>query len=125
MAGFQENASAAMMAMDVILAPNIEREPFGLSACEAMSLERAVVVTNLGGQAETVVHGENGLVVDANEEKIATALASIFQDEGLREKMGKQGRKRVCDFFSRNRMAAETEKVFSVALEKRKSRLRG
>lgn len=118
-AGFQEDVPAAMMAMDVVIAPAIERESFGLSVCEAMSLERAVIVTNLGGQGETVVHGESGMLVSPDAEAVAAALESLFRNQSLREAMGKQGRKRVCEFFSQSCMALETEKVLSKAIEKR------
>lgn len=51
---------------DVVVSSSIEPESFGRVVCEAMSMQRLVVATNLGGSSETVVDGDTGFLAEPN-----------------------------------------------------------
>ncbi|MGZ4315580.1 MAG: glycosyltransferase family 4 protein [Gaiellaceae bacterium] len=50
-------------------------EPFGFSVVEAMACGTPVIARRRGSMAEIVQHGENGFLVDTEEEAVAAVLA--------------------------------------------------
>lgn len=60
---------------------------------EAMAMERAVVVSDVGGMSEVVRDGEQGFLVDPdNPAMFATRIATLLDDGELRARMGRAGR---------------------------------
>jgi glycosyltransferase involved in cell wall biosynthesis len=55
-------------------------EPFGFSVVEAMACGTPVIATRRGSMAEIVRHGENGFLVDSQEEAVAAVDASSSLD---------------------------------------------
>lgn len=85
---------------DVYCAPSLA-ESFGVAIIEASACEIPVVVTDVGGLKEVVVHGQTGLIVEnSNAEAIANALLKLIIDEKLRERLGKNGRKYVLENYN-------------------------
>lgn len=81
-------------------------ESFPLSILEAMSAQRAIIATDVGGVAEAIDHGRNGLLVPADDvDALADALRSVIEDDGLRARLAAQARD---DFESRFRLEAMT-----------------
>lgn len=76
-------------------------EGFSNSVLEAMASSLPVIVTDVGGNAEAVVHGVTGIVVAPDDEAgIAEALAKLIDDCGMRERLGEAGQARVSEQFS-------------------------
>lgn len=81
---------------DICVVPSLWQEPFGLVAVEAMATGRPVVVSDVGGLQEIVVHDETGYVYHRDDaDELAQCLARLLDDAGLRRRMGDAGRKRV------------------------------
>ena len=57
-----------------------EDEDFGLTPVEAMASGKPVVAVNEGGFKETVVHGETGLLAEADRDELVKALKEIAGD---------------------------------------------
>ena len=55
-------------------------EPFGFSVVEAMACGTPVIATRRGSMAEIVRHGENGFLVDSQEDAVAAVDASSSLD---------------------------------------------
>jgi glycosyltransferase involved in cell wall biosynthesis len=77
---------AALMAY----APRLE--PFGLAPLEANACGLPVVAVAEGGVRETVLHGENGLLCEAEPEAMAGAIASLLDDPAHCRHLGEQAR---------------------------------
>lgn len=76
------------------------RESFGVSAVEAMSMELPVVATDVDGFKEVVEDGVTGIIVERkNEQALANALMKLVLDPKLCERMGDAGRKRVLKMY--------------------------
>ena len=70
-----------------------KEEAFGMAVVEAMASGKPVVAVNEGGFMETVLHGETGLLVNADPDEIALAVRSICgRSEEYRERCVKRAR---------------------------------
>ena len=79
--------------LDVFLALS-RRESFGVAALEASACGRPVVVSDVGGLPEVVLHGETGFVVPSeNVDAAAQAVERLVLDSDLRQRMGRAGRR--------------------------------
>ena len=98
-AGFVHNVRNLMSACDAVIVPSL-KEGFGLSAVEAMALERPVVASATGGLTEIVVQGETGMLVAPNDPNaLSRALLDLIADRPLAQEMGKRGRDRAHECF--------------------------
>lgn len=86
-------------------------EHFGIVPLEGMYMSKPVIALNSGGPTETIVNNLTGYLCDSVVESFAKAMANIFSDDGLRERMGAMGRKRVQQKFS---FEAFSEKLDSI-----------
>jgi glycosyltransferase involved in cell wall biosynthesis len=97
--GFRRDIPELLAAMDVMAAPAIAEEGLGYAVLEAMSAALPVVATRCGGLAETVVHGETGLLVaKGNVPELADALVTILTDEAGRGSFAAAARRRSAAF---------------------------
>jgi len=100
-------------ACDVAVFPSLY-EPFGIVALEAMSMERPVVVGAAGvsGMREIVICcGEDqcGFHIDpSNPTDISWGITSALENPEKRKWLGKNGRRRVLEEFSWDRIAEKT-----------------
>ncbi|NWF87052.1 glycosyltransferase family 4 protein [Candidatus Bathyarchaeota archaeon] len=105
-------------ACDVAVFPSLY-EPFGIVALEAMSMERPVVVGAAGvsGMREIVVCcGEEqcGYHIDPNNPAdIAWGISSALENPERRKWLGKNGRRRVLEEFSWDKIAEKTIEIYS------------
>jgi len=97
-------------------------EPFGIINLEAMACATAVVAAAVGGIPEVVVPGETGLLVDLTLKEgtfdpvdparfshdLAAAINAVALDPALRERFGRNGRRRVEEHFSWTAIAHRT-----------------
>jgi glycosyltransferase involved in cell wall biosynthesis len=76
-------------------------EGFSNVILEGMAAGLAMIVTNVGGNAEAVVHGETGFVVRPRDPTaISDAIVTLARDPEARKRFGAAGRKRVEEEFS-------------------------
>ncbi len=114
-------AIALLHAATVFCLPACERaEAFGLCQIEAMLASLPIVSTNLPtGVPEINRHGETGLIVEPKAPaELAGALRQLLNDEALRQRMGRAGRKRALEEYSAERMAEQVQEVYSETLGK-------
>jgi glycosyltransferase involved in cell wall biosynthesis len=85
--GAREDHAMLLRALDVLMAPSWQ-EPFGGHVLDAMALETAVIATNVGGLADYVTHGVDGLLLPPRAEVAwAVALERVLRDGSLRSMM--------------------------------------
>jgi glycosyltransferase involved in cell wall biosynthesis len=87
---------------DVFASPSAA-ESFGITTLEAWSLAKPVVVGDAPSQSAIVQDGVSGLIVPhGNSDRLLDALGRLASDEGLRRRLGRGGRQRLADRFSRH-----------------------
>ncbi|MET9696786.1 glycosyltransferase [Streptomyces sp. NPDC006529] len=114
-----ERVPALLGDCDVVLCP-ADYEPFGIVPLEAMACGRPVVASAVGGQLDTVAHGETGLLVPPGDAAALTrAVALLLDDPARRLAYGEAGRRRVLGHYGWDRVAAATEAVYRSVLTSR------
>ncbi|ERT08196.1 glycosyl transferases group 1 family protein [Lyngbya aestuarii BL J] len=92
-------------------------ESFGLIYVEAMSYGKPVIGCKTGGIPEVIEEKVTGLLAQPGDSKdLAEKILKLAGDADLRHQMGQQGRLRVERLFSREQMAKQTIKNYSVIL---------
>lgn len=92
-------------------------EPFGIVALEGMASGTPVVVSDTGGLAEIVTHGENGLkALPGNVDSVAGNIIALLKDEQLARKIAENGRALVKEVYDWKQIAAKTAEVYSTVL---------
>ena len=80
--GEREDVPDILAALDLLLVPSWE-EPFGRVVIEAMSMSVPVIATNVGGPAEVVRDGEDGILLPPGRPATWAAVAfELLSDPG-------------------------------------------
>ena len=106
--GTRRDVATWLGMMDVVLLTSqFEGTPNVL--LEAQALGRPVVATDVGGNAETFLPGETGLLLSADPtpEDVADAVFMVLNDPAFAERAGKKGPELIGRRFGVHRMAAE------------------
>lgn len=99
-AGSTSTPELSLQASDVFCLPSY-REGFGMSVVEASCLGIPVICSDAYGLAETMVDNITGLRCKvADTQSLEQAMKRLYDDPELRKKLGDNGRKRVLDLFS-------------------------
>jgi glycosyltransferase involved in cell wall biosynthesis len=102
---------------DVMLVPSLWKEPFGLVVAEAMARALSVIASNLGGPAEILTHGQNGLLVEAgNEQALASAIRQLIENPATRQRLGQAARSTVQERFMIEENARRVEQHLQRAI---------
>ncbi len=74
--GWQDDVAAFISALDVVVVPSLQAEPFGRVVIEAMAGRRPVVASRIGGLAEIIENEQTGCLAEPGD---ATAFAAHIQ----------------------------------------------
>jgi glycosyltransferase involved in cell wall biosynthesis len=111
--GYRTDVPALMQLMDVVVHASISPEPFGMVIIEAMAMKKPMVATRMGGPLDIMLNGRTGiLVAPGNTKEMADAIERLLADKGLAFDMGRSGKKRVIDMFTKERYARQVEDVY-------------
>jgi glycogen synthase len=105
----------AIKSSDMVAVPS-RFEPFGIIALEAMAAGVPVVVSRVGGLAEIVEDGIDGLEVDPNSpHSIAEATIRLLSDQALASRLTARAREKV-KTYNWKRWAEKTLEVYEAAV---------
>lgn len=103
-AGWREDAAAVYNAMDIFVQPSLS-EAFSQVLVEAMGCGLPVIATNIGGAAEVIENGVDGILIDPNDiDAIAREVIDLATDVNSRSEIAERGRRNVRERFSAEMM---------------------
>lgn len=115
--GFHSNPAAIMRAIDLLVLPSQDPEPFGLVVIEAMAAGKPVVAPAHGGVVEIVEDGRSGLLVPPRDvTALAQAMLRILTNPEFARDLGARGREIVEERYSIDRFIQGVTAVFERAL---------
>jgi glycosyltransferase involved in cell wall biosynthesis len=116
--GPRDDIPKLMQGLDVLVV-NSHEEPFALTVLEGLSSGTAVLATSVGGTPEMIRPGENGWLVEARDQNaLAKAMLTLFGDQSLRRRLGREGRRAAIARFSTNRFLKEVEELYGELLDR-------
>lgn len=117
---FQLLREVDIFALACVVADSGDRDGIPVSLMEAMAAELPVVSTPVAGIPELVADGETGLLVPEHDAPaLADALDRLLEDEGLRDRLGRQGRAKVLEEFNVRLGAARMAEIFKTVSRQR------
>jgi len=92
-------------------------EAFAVVNLEALACETPVIATNVGGITEIIHPGKNGILIPPNNSiKLAEAIQYLLENEDIRKKFGRNGRKLVEQIFSFNVVCKKLCRIYEEML---------
>lgn len=112
--GFQKDVAKSINYFDIFVLPSAKRESFGLVLLEALACQKPVIASKIGGIPEIIEHKKDGLLIEpANTEEIVQALNYLCHHPEEAQAMAEQGRRKVLQQFTQERMVREFEQAFN------------
>lgn len=99
--GYRTDVLELLKSCHIVAFPSYYKEGLPKSLIEATAVGRPIVTTNSIGCKETVVDGYNGYLIPVKDSgALAEKLRNLFEDEKLRQNMGRNSRKLAEENFS-------------------------
>ncbi len=116
--GFRKDVLSIVKASDIFVLPSIFGESITKSVLEAMSLGTTPIISDIPGNVELVVDGENGLVFPSkNVNALKEAILKVYHDRSLLVEMGQKSQERIRTVLS-SKTAIQKAKAFYEGLLK-------
>jgi L-malate glycosyltransferase len=110
--GLQTEVRPYLAAFDLYMMTSVF-EGLPIAMLEAMSSACPVISTDAGGIKEVIRNNENGLLCGVDEPgRLVDFAVSLLNDLPRRKQIGLQGRKRITEKFSMEKMVKELEQVY-------------
>ncbi len=88
---------------DIVVVPSTLPEPFGRVAIEGMAYGCAIIASNLGGLSEIIIHGETGILIQAQDPiALRDALSKMIEGTDSVLTLGMSARARFNAFFTQD-----------------------
>jgi L-malate glycosyltransferase len=114
--GAMSNPYPVLAASDAFCLPS-RNEGFSNALIEAMGFRLPCVATRVGGNAEALIEGVNGFLVESeNAEAMGDRLLGLLRDPQLRRGMGQAARQTVESRFSMNAMMTRLTDIYQELL---------
>lgn len=108
--------SEYMNSADLFILPSL-REGLPLVLLEAMATGLPVIATSVGGIKDVIVHEKSGILIPPKKPRLlAEKIIYLLKDEDLRKRIGEDGRRRVEEYFTWDRITKETSQVYKEQL---------
>ena len=110
--GEREDVPEILRACDVALVPSWD-EPFGRSVVEAMAMGVAIVATAVGGPAEIIRDGIDGvLVAPRHARTLAVSIARLLDEPATRQALGRVARASAVERFGAHQHVAGVSSLY-------------
>lgn len=106
-----------LAAADVLCAPSLSGESFGMVLTEAFAAGTPVIASEIAGYADVVEHGVDGVLIPPGDpQRLAEELLRLHAEPDRRERMGEAARTSA-ERYAWPRLAARIERVYERAID--------
>ncbi len=117
--GYRENEIDAMRMLDIFVLPSVEADTIPQALMQALAVGLPVVSTSFGSIPDVVIHGETGLLaVPRDASSLAAQITRALEDDGLRQRLGANGRRLIETHYSLDMMLDRLESVYQRVLHR-------
>ena len=110
--GERDDVPEIMRGLDCFVLPSLA-EGISNTILEAMACGLPVVATDVGGNADLVIHGVTGQIVPAGDvDAMAHSLVQLASSPELAQSMGRAGRQRILEKFSLDAMVGTYQGLY-------------
>lgn len=110
--GFESNILPIIKSLDVFVLTSYH-EGLPMALLEAMALGTPVVCTNVGGMAEVIENGVNGLLVPSGDSMaLADALIALYKDKGLAPRLTQKASETVTNKYTMSTAIDHLRKIY-------------
>jgi glycosyltransferase involved in cell wall biosynthesis len=114
--GWRSDAMSVMSALDMVVQPSLE-EAFSQVMGESLFMGKPLIMSDVGGVADVIRNGENGLIVPpADPAALAAAIESLSADASLRLRLGCAGKKYAGEHLTIRRVVPLYEQTYLRAI---------
>ena len=88
--GFVSESTKAeyLQSSDVLCAPSLEKESFGIILLEAMASNTAIIASDIQGYNEIITNNFNGLLIEPNNiYQLAQSIKKLYDDKSQKQKL--------------------------------------
>ncbi len=89
---------------DIIVLPSLWPEPLSRVLLEALYFGKPIIATNVGGNSEVVIDGENGFLVEPKIDEMKGKLKFLIENSKLREEVGDKSKGILQDKFNNKKI---------------------
>ena len=106
---------------DIVLSTSIEPEAFGRVSCEASSMTKPVIASNLGASKDIILNNKTGRLVNPNDEKnLAEKILEVLDfPQEKKDLVGSNARTRIKNYFNIDTMLDKTLNLYEELLKKK------
>jgi glycosyltransferase involved in cell wall biosynthesis len=98
--GMQQDVRPYIGCCDVMTLVSHAIETFSLAALESMALAKPLVMSDIGGASEQVLHGQTGLLFEPGDIAALAGHLGTLTDAAMRARMGAAAQRRVRQLFT-------------------------
>jgi glycosyltransferase involved in cell wall biosynthesis len=111
--GFQKEPKIYLSIFDIFLLTSFRVETFPVAILEALSMNKPVITTNIGGTSEVIIDGVTGyLIKPKSPTEIAEKIKYLAENREILERLSKNTRQSIVDNFSLSQTIKKTEMLF-------------
>jgi glycosyltransferase involved in cell wall biosynthesis len=101
-----------------VVVPSLWHENFPYVILQSFAMGKPVIGSNRGGIPELVVHGERGLIYEANDPAaLSTAMGTLMRNESLSLQMGTEAKRFVNSNFNAKQFYQSLMKIYNEVLQ--------
>ncbi len=110
--GWRFDVPACLNAMDIFVQPSLS-EAFSQVIMEALGVGLPVIATRVGGAAEVIENGVNGILIEPDDmQQIADEVLRLCRDAEMRKRLGNAGREKVIKSFTAEQMVGRQAAIY-------------
>jgi glycosyltransferase involved in cell wall biosynthesis len=99
-------------AADLFVLPSLA-EGLSIAMLEAMASALPVIITDLAGASDLITHKKNGwLIPPGNVKLLEQGIAELFNDDAMRNNIGREGREHILENYSLNSAAEQLRNLY-------------